>query len=71
MYEYVSPATLNTARQWLKSQNTVYANIAINPNWEDQSQGDNITPFSAIMQQDCSEEFENTCEISMKSSKDV
>ena len=55
MYEYVSPAKLYTALHWLKSQNNLYANIAINPNWEEQSQEDNLALFSAIMQQDCSE----------------
>ena len=71
MYEYVCPAKLHTALQWLKSQNNLYANTAVNPNWEEQSQEDNLILFSALMQQDCSEEFENICEISMKSSKDV
>ena len=50
MYEYVCPAKLYTALQWLKSQNHLYANIAINPNWEEQSQEDNLTLFSALMQ---------------------
>ena len=59
MYECVSPAKLYTALQWLKSQNNLYANIAINPNLKEQSQEDNLALFRALMQQDCSEGSEN------------
>ena len=49
-----------TALRWLKSQNHI---DAINLNWEEQSEEDHLTLFSALMQQDCSGE---DCEISMK-----
>ena len=43
--------------------NHIYTNITINQNWEEQSEEEHLTLFSALMQQDCSEE---DCEISMK-----
>ena len=67
MYEYVCPAKLYTALQWLKSQNNLYANITINPNWEEQSQEDNLALFSALMQHDCSEEFKKNSPRNTKS----
>ena len=63
MYEYICPAKPFTALRWLKSQSHIYANITINPNWEEQSEEDHLTLFSALMQQDCSGE---DCEISVK-----
>ena len=65
MYEYRLSCKTLYCSSVVESQNNLYANIAINPNWEEQSQEDNLALFSALMQHDCSEEFTKKYQIQL------
>ena len=53
MYEYIRPAKVLTALQWLKSNNPLYRNVQINSDWLSHSVEDNRELWEVLSAQHC------------------
>ena len=53
MYQYIRPAKLLAALQWLKSNNLLYRDIEINNNWLSDAAEDNGELWEALSAEHC------------------
>lgn len=53
MYQYVRPAKVIAALQWLKDNNPLYSDVEINGDWQEESARDDTELWQALSSQDC------------------